>query len=139
MEQFDARMKIDDYLGKLYAKIRKDKNIVSNEITYLNKRASIPLQFISEYCDISIGAASMYLNKQYIVKPAKKMKLLEIIDIVVKRIEDDIDKSVNITPFEKTILEDIVDEGHKIIYGKAIRKRERKQPKTTIPVFIEAR
>jgi two-component SAPR family response regulator len=138
VEQFDARMKIDDYLGKLYAKIRKDKNIVSNEIMYLNKRASIPLQFISEYCDISIGSASMYLNKQYIVKPAKKIKLLEIIDIVVKRIEDDIEKSENITPFEKTRLEDIVDEGHKIIYGKAIRARERTKQVAAIPVFIQA-
>jgi hypothetical protein len=134
----DLRVSLDKSINKLYMKLRKDKDKRSKEIIYLNKTANIPLKLISEHCEMSIGAVSMYLNKQYPVKPEKILKLKELIDVVVKRIEDDMQTNGDITYYEKCRLEDIIDDGHKILYGRAIRTRQREKKKDMFrQVFLE--
>ncbi len=126
IETREIKEKVDESIGKLYTKVRKDRDMQSNEIMYLNKELNIPLRTIADFVGISLGSASLYLNKYFKVKEDKRIRMLELIDYGTKKIEEDIQQSKDITDNEKTTLERIIDNGHSILYGRAVRKRNAK-------------
>ena len=123
IEPQEIQNRVDHNINRLYVKVRKDRNRISNEIMYLNKEMSIPLQVIADYVGISVASCSLYLNKYFKVKEEKRVKMLELIDYGTKKIEEDIMSNHDLTDNEKSVLEKIVDNGHSILYGRPVRKR----------------
>ena len=126
IKQIEIREKIDECLRKKYIKIRRNRNRTNNAILYINKELNIPLQVISDFCQISIGSCSNYINKYYSVNENIEFRLKDLIDYGTSKIENDINTNNDLTENEKKELERIIDYGHSILYGKAIRSRNAK-------------
>jgi hypothetical protein len=105
---------------KLINKVKKQKIVISEpvELLYLQDDLRVPVTVISESLDCSIGLVCGYKNKNIAVNPEKKVRLKQLMDFAIGVLEQKVKVCKNITALELEKLEQIIEKGRKIVYGK---------------------
>ncbi|MBF0383175.1 MAG: hypothetical protein HQL69_19305 [Magnetococcales bacterium] len=130
------------HFDKLINKIKKQKIIISEpvELMYLQHDLKVPVSIISESLECSNGLVCGYVNKNLAVHPEKQVRLKQLIDFAINVLEQKVAVCNNITQLELERLQQLLEKGRKILYGKnynnAKIKRSQMQQKQQQNVFL---
>jgi hypothetical protein len=120
------------HFDKLINKIKKQKIVINEpvELLYLQDDLRVPVSVISESLSCSIGLVCGYKNKNIAVNPEKQVKLKQLVDFAIGVLEQKVKVCKNITALELEKLEQLLDKGRKILYGKNYNNVKIKRSRT---------